>query len=224
MFQPLNPITRFMNSSSENLAHIAKFPFVEIALGATRADYLRNLKGCDLNVTNSQHETYCISAVESMAYGQPLIAPNGVTFPEITGRKSGATAYPYLFDDLKQQKSMLIKLLTDRSERLKWGKVLSKYVRSAYASTLWTQRYIDLFEHLTDFNLAMPDRSRAIVAKEVKAAKTITLRRLCSLLQTRYRVLIGGSQSLTMTKLLRLMREMNYSVTFENGEQIVRYQ
>ena len=81
---------------AENTSLIAKRPYVEIRLAAKRADYLRNLAGCDLNVTNSFHETFCIAARRRMCvFGQPIVAPAGVTFPEITGRHENR--YPYLF-------------------------------------------------------------------------------------------------------------------------------
>ena len=131
---------------AENTSLIAKRPYVEIRLAAKRADYLRNLAGCDLNVTNSFHETFCIAAVESMALGQPIVAPAGVTFPEITGRHENR--YPYLFRSVDEQKFQVKRLLTDPGERRKWGRILSEFVRREFSARVWAEKYVTLFDRV----------------------------------------------------------------------------
>lgn len=212
---------RYMNNTSENTSKIAGYPFVEVRLCATRADYLAALRGCDLNVTNSQHETFCIAAVESMALGQPLVAPDGVTFPEITGRAT--TNYPYLFTSRDGQKAMLRKLLTDTEERLRWGRVLSEYVTANYGARLWAQRYAALFERLTDFRVGTPDDVRAWFRRYVEKADGVEIMDFAR--AVRGEVVNGrapfSSQSLPLPKLLRLVREEGGSVRMRSGRQYV---
>lgn len=212
---------RYMNNSSENLATIAHYPFLDVRMCATRKDYLEALADCDVNVTNSQHETFCISAIESMAFGQPVIAPDGITFPEITGRSE--TGYPYLFKTPEDQRAMLIRLLTDTTERRRWGKVLSDYVLAHYTSDLWTRRYAELFERLTDFTLGTPDDVRAFVKKQIKISSGQPIKVLMNRV---YGETVNGripfsDQSLPLTKLVRLVRELGGRVTIEHGEQLI---
>lgn len=212
---------RYLNNTTEKIATIAKYPFVEPVFSATRADYLKALRVGHLNITNSQHETFCIAAIESMAMGQCLIAPNGITFPEITGRAENR--YPYLFTSREEQKAMIIQLLSDRQEREKWGSILSAHVRSNYGMQLWASRYASLFEHLTDFKLGVAEDGRDFVLREMKAAPGQPITAL-------YNRLAGkeingripfGNQSMPPTKLVRLIRELGGFVTMEKGVQCV---
>ena len=69
-----------------------------------------------------------------MALGQPLVAPDGVTFPEITGRDTpGAPSegYPFLFKTRDQQKDMLRALITEPQLRAEWGAKASEHVGGA---------------------------------------------------------------------------------------------
>lgn len=136
---------RYLNNTGERNATVAKRPWAEIRLSPTRKEYVAALRGCDLNITNSQHETFCIAAIESMALGQPLVAPNGVTFPEITGATRG-NGYPFLFNTREEQKRMVRQLIEDAELRRKWGVVASAHVRASYGRDLWAQRYAALFE------------------------------------------------------------------------------
>lgn len=214
---------KFTSSTRENLAHIMKYPFVEVALGATREEYLENIKGCDLNVTNSSHETFCISAVESMAYGQPLVAPDGVTFPEITGRDSNA--YPYLFKNRNEQKDMLRKLLTDHAERQKWGNILSDHVLTNFNHTVWAERMAELFEE-HDANVVV--NVRADDAKDMFIGKMHEFDR--KPFQDFYRAVCStavngrtpfGQQSLPYSKASRLVRRLGGFVAMVGGKQLV---
>ena len=214
---------RFTSSTRENLAHIMKYPFVEVALGATREEYLENIKGCDLNVTNSSHETFCISAVESMAYGQPLVAPDGVTFPEITGRADND--YPYLFKNRNEQKDMLRRLLTDHAERQRWGKTLSDYVLTNFNHTIWAERMAELFE---EYDEKVVVNVRADDAKEMFIEKMHEYDR--KPFPEFYRAVCGtsvngrtpfGQQSLPYSKASRLARRLGGSVAMVGGTQLI---
>lgn len=211
---------RYMNNTSESLSEVAKYPFLEVKLCETRKEYLDALQGCDLNITNSQHETFCISAIESMALGQPLIAPNGITFPEIVGNLQGM-GYPYLFDNRKQQRDMVVKMLTDADERKAWGLRLSAYVRREYNSQLWATRYSELWEaHTKDPTGARPDaREMVRVVIMENSGKTIE-----EIRAKVFRRRVNGrhpfsSQSMPMTKLMRLARELGAEIKLEGQAQ-----
>lgn len=215
-------LVRFMNNTSENTSRIAKYPFVEINLCATRRDYLRVLRTCDLNVSNSQHETFCIAAIESMALGQPLVAPDGITFPEITGRKT--TNYPYLFNSIAEQKSMIRQLLRDADERRRWGKVLSEHVRSSYNQVYWAEQYAALFERLTDVVYAPPDDTMRMFTDAVLRSSGKTTREVYQAINNS-KTPDGrqpfSNQSLPFTKLIRMVRQIGGRVEMKNGKQVI---
>lgn len=210
---------RYMNNTTEMTTQIAKYPFVEIKLCANRRDYLAALRGCDLNVTNSQHETFCIAAIESMALGQPLIAPNGITFPEITGRET--TRYPYLFTSPEEQKAMVRHLLTHEADRRRWGLVMSEWVRSHYQSPLWAERYAALFEQYNDIQLGVADDAKEMVAEKLRRNSGMAVAELFLVIQaTRVNGRQPfGNQSLPLTKLVRLVRDLGGSVQMKEGVQ-----
>ncbi len=210
---------RYMNNSPDNIAAISHYPFVEIRLCADRKSYLAALRECDLNVTNSVHETFCIAAIESMALGQPLIAPDGVTFPQITNRD--ALKYPFLYHTTQEQKTMLVRLLQNEEERQAWGRKLSRFVNASYNSTLWVERYAELFERLTDMKLGTPEDTRAEVRRVLRENNGATALQMKNAMQ---HIRIEGrqplsNQSLTLTKLVRLAREEGARVVIERAQQ-----
>lgn len=211
---------RYTNSTRENLTDIAHYPFVEVKLCATRAEYLRAIADGDLNVSNSQHETFCISAVESMAFGQPLVAPRAVTFPEITGEV--ATGYPYLFASRDEQKAHLRRLLTDADERQRWGATLSTFVRTTFTQDVLAQQYAGLFDRLYQARAAgTPDDVRAVAARVLKQYSGADARAMYNAFQA---IRVGdrqpfSSQSLPLPKLNRLVRELGGRVVIERGVQ-----
>jgi glycosyltransferase involved in cell wall biosynthesis len=212
------------SSTAENTKRVLKLPFVRLELCATRADYLNVLKTGDLNVTNSSHETFCISAVESMAFGQPLIGPNGITFPQITGAKE--LGYPYLFDTEDQQVDMVRKMLTDVSERRKWGQRLSKYVRSRFNHIVWASQYADLIDELISnkrFTPSTPDDVLSFIRKKLDLNDGASVRDFWNAIG---QVPVNGrrpfgSQSLPYVKLVRLVRHVGGSVRIDDGVQRV---
>ena len=211
---------RYMNNNREGITKIAKYPWVEVQLCRNRAEYLEALRGCDLNIINSQHETFCISGIESMAHGQPLIAPDGVTFPEITGRKE--TRYPYLFSDRKEQKAMVRKLLTDPDERRKWGKVLSEFTLREFNHDLWAKRYAELFERLeANMKLGISDEARDRIRETLQESGKIEIRKMyrkCYDMRFNGKQSFGN-QSMPLTKLLRVIQRIGGKSTLERGIQ-----
>lgn len=198
-----------------NMSYVSKFPFVDVFISETRAEYLAMLSTCDANTLNSQHETFCIAAVESMAFGQPLIAPDAVTFPEITGHAAG-NGYGLLFRSLADQKDVLRRVITDTDFRRHWGHVAHDHVWSTYAVTDWVARYLALFDaHTSSVDiLAQLKRPEGLVA-------LIRSRPLWDVQDLRRAVygsyadgrLLGSSQSFPTTKIVRLARQLGYRDT-----------
>jgi hypothetical protein len=209
------------SSSSENSSRVMSYPFVEFKLCATREDYLKVLREGDLNVTNSQHETFCMSAVESMACGQCLIAPQGVTFPQITGQSENG--YPYLFRDEQDQRSFIRKLVQEKEERTHWGSILSRHVISSYNRTRWADSYATLVDGLLSDPKYVPNTKEDVLEdmrKRLRLNNGIELKDFwneCAQRKINGRI-PWGSQSLSYTKLVRLIRRLGGSVRIEDGE------
>lgn len=212
---------RYMNNAAENITQIKKYPFVQARLCANRDEYLKQLRGCDLNVSNSVHETFCISAIESMALGQPIVAPDGITFPEITGKAK--TGYPYLFSNVDDQKRMLRVLLTDHAKRRMWGLRLSEHVRSHFGWDLWAARYGSLIETRTDPSYGTPDDALDFFKETLSKSDGLPVRDFFNRVQGK--PVNGrtpfGNQSLPFTKLIRLVRNVGGDVRMVRGEQKV---
>jgi glycosyltransferase involved in cell wall biosynthesis len=212
---------RYTSSSAEHTAKIAHYPFVEIKLCARRAEYLDAIQEGDLNVTNSQHETFCISAVESMAMGQPLVAPAAVTFPEITGQKE--THYPYLFTDPNEQYQMVKKLLLDADERKRWGAILADYTRTRFNSLTWAENHATLFETLTKDRVPIIQEDVLPHLMQIVKQTPITLEKFVN--EARALRVNGrtpyGPQSLTYTKAMKVLNKMGYMIRTYRGIQKV---
>lgn len=213
---------RYMNNTAENTSIVAKYPFVEVALSATHDEYIERLKGCDLNVSNSQHETFCIAAVESMALGQPFVGPDTMTFPEITGRDE--IGYPFLFHSRDEQKVMVRRLLTEPELRQEWGQKVSAYVQANFSRPIWAERYAQQFEVLTDrLRLGSPDDVLEFAAMMLRKAGRLPIREYYNLIRD---VNVNGripisNQSFPITKVMRMVRHVGGTVRLINGEQYV---
>lgn len=211
----------FTNTTTEKMSRISSLPFVEVRLCATREEYLKTIQQGDLNVTNSQHETFCISAAECMALGMPLIAPNGVTFPQITGASAG-NGYPFLFTNEAEQLDMLRRLITNESLRRKWGKVVSDHVCREYKQNVWATRTAELFERFQK-PLNTADDTLDFVKGELQRRSGCTVKEFQNFITGKK---VGdriplGHQSCTLTKILKLVRHCGGRVVFRGGQQIV---
>lgn len=213
------------SSTPDKIGRVASLPFGSVKLCATREEYLEVLQTGDLNTLNTVHETFCISAVESMACGQPVVAPNGLTFPEITGRMENG--YPYLFKGPEDQKKMLRKLIIDADERKKWGRVLSNFVRERFTEDIWATEYIATIEKLcgpqTSFWPNPKPDSLEMVRGKIRKMNRQELRSLVSEIRhTRVGDRVPySSQSLSPAKCLRLVRHTGGKVLLRAGKQIV---
>lgn len=219
---------KYLSNTAKNSSDVAVYPFTDITLNETRAEYLADLALCDLNVINSQYETFCISAIESMAYGQVLVAPNGTTFPEIVGQKE--TKYPYLFDSLAEQKAMLKDLLTSAALRHTWGKIVSDHTHKHFSDDRWAADHISLFERLeAERNTVLKefDEGNGEACRETwRTLKPLdplgpTLKELATAFY-RIRREDGrkpfGSQSMPMPRTLRAVQALGGKATVLKGE------
>lgn len=104
----------FTCADTANASKIEKLPYANVVRCNNHKEYLKILAKCHANVTNSTHETYCISIAESMQAGHLIIAPNGVTFPELLGKD-----YKYLFTSDEQQYKMMLDAVTNKITNIK---------------------------------------------------------------------------------------------------------
>jgi len=131
-----------ISSISAKHTEIAKKPYIkETRRLFKHEDYLKYISPAQINMINSQHETLCISAIESMIYGQVLIAPKKATFPELT-----PPDYPYLFNTQSEQIQKTEYLLTHPEEIKKWGDILKKFVREKFNEGYFIDQWINILE------------------------------------------------------------------------------
>jgi hypothetical protein len=212
-----------VNSTPDNVGRINALPFGKFELVKDRAEYIEVLRRGDINTLNTLYETFCISCVESMALGQPIVAPNGLTFAEITGRNE--TGYPYLFKGVREQKEFLRTLIERPAKRREWGEKVSKFVRREFNDDLWATNWIDLIERTcgpeTSFQPNTGDDGQELVASKLSKHSGCTIRELSAKIRcVRYKGrAIFGSQSLSMAKLARLVRMVGGTVEFRFGKQ-----
>jgi hypothetical protein len=104
----------FTCGDNANEARIKAKPYAILKSFKNYQMYIDELQKCHANVTNSLHETFCIAIAESIQADHIVLAPNGVTFPELLG-----SDYPYLFSSDGQQFKMMQKLLDDNIREYK---------------------------------------------------------------------------------------------------------
>ena len=133
------------NPNAQNFSKISHYPFVEGKSIANHDQYLKELSTCHLNITNTQHETFCISALESLAFGQILVAPKAMTFPELVPPN-----YPYLFTNEEEQYRILDKLLTNPTFIEQARLEIMGYTRTTFADYKIGKEYVAIFNQYAD--------------------------------------------------------------------------
>jgi len=136
------------NPDKGNFGKLHKYPFVKAWSADDRDEYLDLLKTGHLNITNSSHETFCLSALESLAMGQILVAPNSVTFPELVPDN-----YKYLFDTKKQQKEILVDLLSKPETFETERKGIMDSTRKQFSIHKLTEGYERVFKQFNECDL-----------------------------------------------------------------------
>ena len=213
-----------VNTNRENHKQVLQYPFVETKLVKTRSQYLEILKTADINTLNSIYETFCICAVESMALGQVLVAPQGITFPYITGQKE--TKYPYLFSSLTEQKEQLKKLILDVKERKKWGKILSNHVHENFRTERSVENVLNVIEEIYFKTNTLNSRNETIfqTALEASLKKSNIFSNVVTFLRNykKNNVSYFGTQAWPTSQIIRYMRKFNYDINTKNGVQYVK--
>ncbi len=147
-----------------------KLPFVRVVKLDRRIDYLRHLAKAHINMTNSTHETFCISLVEAMAMRQAVVAPRGVTFPELLG----SWDHPYLFSTLEEQKELLNRLLDNPQEIEKEGERNQRRAFEEYNVKDFAKDYLKIFEKVWELR---PFPHKALKPKHRKTFEAYTEKR-----------------------------------------------
>lgn len=203
--------------ASDKISQVAKKPYTYIVETPNHDDYLIELSKCHANVTHSVHETFCISAIESMAFAQVLVAPKGVTFPEITGANAG-NGYPYLFRETKDALGMALDLIDNLEHVEQWGKVAQDHVLSTYNRTVTAERIIDLFERTVGSqnvleSLRRPDEWRKLIGARPDWELNDLRQRAYAAITDKGTHLAAG-QSFPAVKIKRLANELGYRDTW----------
>ena len=73
-------------AGGDRINTINEKPYVMIKDLPTKQQYYDEIQQCHCNTLNSQHETFCISILESMYFGLSTIVPNRTTMPELLGK------------------------------------------------------------------------------------------------------------------------------------------
>lgn len=121
---------------------VSDFPFDRIVGHPDQMTYLRSIAVPGINVSNSVHETFCISMLDSIMLGQLPLAPRAVTFPELV-----PPDYPFLFTSRNEQRVMFDHLVdTWPLEYTKWSDVLRAHAWSTFGLDSYCQQYAALLD------------------------------------------------------------------------------
>lgn len=122
----------------------ADYPIDKSVYAASRQEYLAGICVPGINTLNSVHETFCIAALDSIAIGQLLVAPDAVTFPELVPPN-----YPFLFKTVAEQEQILEHILaTWPLEYDRWAEPLQTWARANFGIAPYATKYRDLFARL----------------------------------------------------------------------------
>lgn len=130
--------------------------YVQIKHYNNHTEYLKELAKCHANVTNSSHETYCISIAESIFAGHYIIAPKAVTFPELLG-----VNYEGLYVDVEQQYELMKQAVIDNKTG-QHGDVSDKSIQN---HAQWFYELIKKQSYKPVFVNMKQDKAKALVKK-----------------------------------------------------------
>lgn len=203
-----------VTSISAKSAEIDKKPYVEKADALYSHDaYLNFISQGHVNMTNSQHETFCISAMESMIYKQPLIAPRKATFPEITPK-----AYKYLFDTQAEQVWMCEQFLKNPELLNTVGNEVYENAKTNFTEDLFIDNWISTIEGM------LPNAQEIVESLKKQGdlegfLKGVNGKIPVDIIFRRLRDWIGQRQAFTNIKLKRILNYYGYTDLVENGRQ-----
>ena len=123
----------------------------------------------------------------------------------------------------QEQRDHIRKLISDKQERQKWGKILRDHVLSHYDWRTWANQYVDLFERLNDIEYNIKEGALDLLRRGVEECHGKTTRELFNHVAGQK---VDGkvpfaNQSLPMAKLVRLVRKVGGTVKMVSGKQVV---
>lgn len=192
------------NPNASNFNKLVNYPFVEGKQISDHKEYLKELAKCQINVTNSQHETFCISALESLAFGQVLVAPRGITFPELV-----YPDYPYLFQNDEQQYNILSQLIKSPEILARERSKIREFTMKTFAVDAFVDKYHDLFISYSKNDIDadnLKDTSKAAFTKVLKNKGFIELKEV----QKQLGEFNLGWQAFPLLKIKRLLNNLGY--------------
>lgn len=208
----------YITSISAKVNEVLKLPYVVNAPNLySHPEYCKYISKAWINMTNSQHETFCISAVESMLYKQCLVAPRAATFPELT-----PNGYSYLFDTKKEQLTMVEYLLTHPEEITKQGELCNRFVRETFTEDVFVDNWIAAIEEGNKATLGVMLKGLKKKDQLKEYLSTLDGKVPTTLMHMRLRQWIGQQQAFTNVRLKRLLNHFGFEDYFEHGAQYYR--
>lgn len=200
--------------AGKNYNAVNQKPYVILKELPTKEQYLEELSRCHVNTFNSLHETFCISILESMFYNIPCIVPNSTTMPELLGENN-----PQLFNNQKEQKSMLIDLMKNPKRIKKYGDYNHNRAKE-FSLEKYCHALHDVFENQLDAKRNIGDeikpRTFKVFTKLVNEYHTIKLDDALKIINR-----IGlANQSMPMSRFNLFMRQNNFTQTLQDGKTV----
>ena len=155
-----------------------------------------------------------------MALGQPLIAPRGVTFREITGDED--RHYDWLFSNKAEQKSIVIEAIQNKQKRTENGAMLREFVLDHFSHEAWAERWDKILAEVEYVDSReTPQATLDGIRKAV--TKTMTLHEAKNCI---YRMKVGNktplsNQSCPTFRMVKMLRRLGYTFRLHRGERIV---
>lgn len=188
----------------------------------SRDAYLKRIAVPAINTINSVHETFCIAMMDSMAAGHLVVVPNAVTFPELV-----PPDYPYVFNNVKEQREMLDYILSNFvTEYNKWRLPLSNYVRNKFNLTTYVSQYLALMnEHEQSHRTSeMRDNTKYWFDETIKRMKEGVNYKPYDLRKAFSGQSGVGHQAMTVARFVReaIAQYPNVHIVWDNGIRLVK--
>jgi glycosyltransferase involved in cell wall biosynthesis len=138
--------------------NVSKIPVDRIVGDPDYDKYVRSIAVRAVNTLNSVHETFCIALLDSIFLGHIPVAPNRVTFPELV-----PGGYPFLFENVEEQKQMLRRVLTNfDDEHRKWSEALRQHARKHFSLDKYARAYAELLVEESGFWYDIESKSHVV--------------------------------------------------------------
>jgi len=185
----------------DNINLINKKPYTIVKAFTKHIDYLTELSKCHANVTNTRHETYCISITESILNDQVVILPNKCTFPELVEK-----GYPYLFNNRDEQVKMMEKVIKEGIKEYR-QKDKEKLYLINHAKFIDNQfKDLCLVEEEPVFDRIKKDASKIAIKGYLDIRNEIDLKDFKNFIYS----LGYASQSFPLSKIKKILMEFGY--------------